>query len=239
MNCHEQVGTTYDHLWPDVTSYDQLWLVVTINHQLWYNYCIWNVLETSTSSPVINHSVICISCRCLSTQLHLILSIPIMNGLSSTNNQPCVLQTWMSVPTGPTCAATTQTVWTPWDHTAATARTDSLGTASTAQVTASHTDSPWNISLDCRSQYLFIILSEVICNDVFMCSGADSDECADNVNLCESGNCLNVPGGYRCECDMGFIPTPDGKACEGKTATETLTTLCLFLPCVHLNHNII
>uniref|UniRef100_A0A4W5K434 Fibrillin 1 n=1 Tax=Hucho hucho TaxID=62062 RepID=A0A4W5K434_9TELE len=47
-----------------------------------------------------------------------------------------------------------------------------------------------------------------------MCSGTDSDECADNVNLCESGNCLNVPGGYRCECDMGFIPTPDGKACE-------------------------
>lgn len=102
-----------------------------------------------------------------------------------------------------------------------------------------HTDSSSNISLDCRSQYLLIILSEVICNDVFMCSGTDSDECADNVNLCESGNCLNVPGGYRCECDMGFIPTPDGKACEGKTATDTLTTLCLFLPCVHLNHNII
>ncbi|XP_073320826.1 fibrillin-1 isoform X2 [Pagrus major] len=48
--------------------------------------------------------------------------------------------------------------------------------------------------------------------DGFYCS--DSDECAENGNLCESGHCLNLPGGFRCECDMGFIPTPDGKACE-------------------------
>lgn len=47
-------------------------------------------------------------------------------------------------------------------------------------------------------------------------TSADSDECADNGNLCESGHCLNLPGGYRCECDMGFFPTTDGKACEGK-----------------------
>lgn len=45
----------------------------------------------------------------------------------------------------------------------------------------------------------------------------DTDECAENVNLCESGHCLNIAGGYRCECDMGFIPTADGKACEGET----------------------
>ena len=50
----------------------------------------------------------------------------------------------------------------------------------------------------------------------FLCF-ADSDECADNGNLCESGHCLNLPGGYRCECDMGFIPALDGKACTGKT----------------------
>lgn len=49
-----------------------------------------------------------------------------------------------------------------------------------------------------------------------MITCADSDECADNSNLCESGHCLNMPGGYRCECDMGFIATTDGKACEGK-----------------------
>lgn len=43
----------------------------------------------------------------------------------------------------------------------------------------------------------------------------DFDECAENVNLCENGHCLNVAGGYRCDCDMGFIATPDGQACEG------------------------
>lgn len=57
---------------------------------------------------------------------------------------------------------------------------------------------------------------------------ADSDECADNVNLCESGHCLNVPGGYRCECDMGFYATPDGKACDGKdTLRLHAVVLCL------------
>uniref|UniRef100_A0A3Q4C0E7 Uncharacterized protein n=1 Tax=Mola mola TaxID=94237 RepID=A0A3Q4C0E7_MOLML len=48
--------------------------------------------------------------------------------------------------------------------------------------------------------------------DGFYCS--DTDECAENSNLCESGHCLNLPGGFRCECDMGFIATPDGKACD-------------------------
>ena len=45
---------------------------------------------------------------------------------------------------------------------------------------------------------------------------SDMDECADNVNLCENGHCLNaLPGGYRCECEMGFTPTEDSKACQG------------------------
>lgn len=45
------------------------------------------------------------------------------------------------------------------------------------------------------------------------------DECADNVNLCENGQCLNAPGGYRCECEMGFTPTEDSKACQGAALT--------------------
>ena len=51
--------------------------------------------------------------------------------------------------------------------------------------------------------------------NAFICSLSDMDECADNVNLCENGQCLNAPGGYRCECEMGFTPTEDSKACQG------------------------
>ncbi|MEQ2193535.1 hypothetical protein XENOCAPTIV_002402 [Xenoophorus captivus] len=52
----------------------------------------------------------------------------------------------------------------------------------------------------------------VLSNDASVCE--DMDECADNVNLCENGQCLNAPGVYRCECEMGFTPTEDSKACE-------------------------
>lgn len=44
---------------------------------------------------------------------------------------------------------------------------------------------------------------------------ADMDECAENVDLCENGQCLNVPGGYRCECEMGFTHTPNRRTCRG------------------------
>ncbi|KAF2976919.1 hypothetical protein EK904_001396 [Melospiza melodia maxima] len=63
---------------------------------------------------------------------------------------------------------------------------------------------------------------------------ADVDECADNVNLCENGQCLNAPGGYRCECEMGFNPTEDSKACQGECPGPEpllgLSGLCWHLP---------
>ncbi|TKS69600.1 Fibrillin-1 MP340 [Collichthys lucidus] len=67
--------------------------------------------------------------------------------------------------------------------------------------------------------------------DGFFCS--DSDECADNGNLCESGHCLNLPGGFRCECDMGFIPTSDGKACEDINECAD-PTICINGMCVNI-----
>lgn len=60
-------------------------------------------------------------------------------------------------------------------------------------------------------------MHSVFTDCVCVIATTDSDECADNGNLCDSGHCLNLQGGFRCECDMGFIPTSDGKACEGKT----------------------
>ena len=44
----------------------------------------------------------------------------------------------------------------------------------------------------------------------------DVDECSLNSNLCDNGQCLNYPGGYRCECDMGFAPKDNDRACVGE-----------------------
>lgn len=54
--------------------------------------------------------------------------------------------------------------------------------------------------------------------EVFL-SSTDVDECAENVNLCENGQCLNAPGAFRCECEMGFTPASDSKSCQGEAAT--------------------
>jgi len=44
----------------------------------------------------------------------------------------------------------------------------------------------------------------------------DIDECSDNPNLCENGQCLNYPGSFRCECDMGFMNRDeDDRSCIG------------------------
>ena len=44
----------------------------------------------------------------------------------------------------------------------------------------------------------------------------DVDECSLNPNLCDNGQCLNYPGGYRCECEMGFAPKDNDRTCVGK-----------------------
>jgi fibrillin 2/3 len=37
-----------------------------------------------------------------------------------------------------------------------------------------------------------------------------------NPNLCDNGQCLNYPEGYRCECDLGFAAHDGEKGCIGK-----------------------
>lgn len=122
-----------------------------------------------------------------------------------------VFQIWMSAQMGRTSATTTLSVTTPWVHTAAPAKRASPETVSTAQVrhafgTEAHAES---------------LCLPPVSDCVRLCVTADSDECAENSDLCDNGNCLNLPGGYRCECDMGFVPTVDGKACDGETARGT------------------
>jgi len=44
----------------------------------------------------------------------------------------------------------------------------------------------------------------------------DINECALNSGLCSNGRCVNIEGGYRCDCFTGFETSPDGKSCQGK-----------------------
>lgn len=53
------------------------------------------------------------------------------------------------------------------------------------------------------------------CHYLFFICYSDIDECTENAELCENGQCLNIPGGYRCDCEMGFTSTPDNRACQG------------------------
>lgn len=58
-----------------------------------------------------------------------------------------------------------------------------------------------------------------------MCT-VDVDECSINAELCSHGQCINYPGGYRCECDMGFTSTDKERTCVGMYIALLLPTHC-------------
>ena len=55
----------------------------------------------------------------------------------------------------------------------------------------------------------------------------DIDECSNDPNLCENGQCLNYPGSFRCECEMGFMHPDerDEQSCVGKPITKSNDSL--------------
>lgn len=44
----------------------------------------------------------------------------------------------------------------------------------------------------------------------------DVDECAENPDICDGGQCANVPGGHHCLCYDGFMATLDSRTCIGE-----------------------
>lgn len=44
----------------------------------------------------------------------------------------------------------------------------------------------------------------------------DIDECENNPDICDVGQCTNIPGEYRCLCYDGFMASMDMKTCIGK-----------------------
>ncbi|KAJ6664070.1 hypothetical protein lerEdw1_008285 [Lerista edwardsae] len=140
------------------------------------------------------------------TQLEVSNAVAAQVGLEMVSN----VQIWTNAPMGHTCAVHMPTAKILWDHTVAYVKKGTLGMDSRVQWPCSDNTTPCGL-LDCE----------------------DLDECSENLNLCENGQCLNAPGGYRCECDMGFLPSPDGKACEDIDEC-TLPNICVYGTCHNL-----
>ena len=45
----------------------------------------------------------------------------------------------------------------------------------------------------------------------------DIDECEDSPDICDGGQCTNIPGEYRCLCYDGFMASMDMRTCIGET----------------------
>lgn len=61
-------------------------------------------------------------------------------------------------------------------------------------------------------------------------SNQDYDECEEGVDNCdENSGCTNTPGGYMCQCDIGY--SGDGFTCEGR---YILVSFMFFFPVIYL-----
>ena len=54
----------------------------------------------------------------------------------------------------------------------------------------------------------------------------DIDECMLNPLTCGPGVCINAPGTFNCDCQVGFEPHEIMKVCMGKKKKEKISSLC-------------
>lgn len=47
------------------------------------------------------------------------------------------------------------------------------------------------------------------------------NECQ-KTGMCANGQCINIDGGYRCQCNSGFQESVDGTTCTGEWMTLLL-----------------
>lgn len=52
-------------------------------------------------------------------------------------------------------------------------------------------------------------------------SPTDINECALDPDICSSGVCENLRGGYRCICNTGYETDESGRACLGERAYQS------------------
>ena len=52
------------------------------------------------------------------------------------------------------------------------------------------------------------------CSRVLFLDNVDIDECGTGASMCtENSHCVNTPGSFNCECNVGF--QANGSLCEG------------------------
>lgn len=73
------------------------------------------------------------------------------------------------------------------------------------------------------STHLYSMRLFETCHPIFFPSTLFTDECMTGVHECDS-KCLNVPGGYNCSCETGFLLANKTK-CIGKDLRYILNSL--------------
>ena len=61
----------------------------------------------------------------------------------------------------------------------------------------------------------------------FMDFFEDVDECLENGRICQNGQCVNLPGTYRCDCRAGYELSFDKAFCFGEFVTCKILNLII------------
>lgn len=57
--------------------------------------------------------------------------------------------------------------------------------------------------------------------NVFLLFMSDIDECEETPDICDGGQCTNIPGEYHCLCYDGFMASMDMRTCIGERKNNT------------------
>lgn len=60
---------------------------------------------------------------------------------------------------------------------------------------------------------------------LFLLCLLDIDECEETPDICDGGQCTNIPGEYRCLCYDGFMASMDMRTCIGGTKNKPYNLL--------------
>ena len=86
----------------------------------------------------------------------------------------------------------------------------------------------WRNQQKCQSCRILSSANSNACFTVYWFT--DIDECLEQQNLCENGQCTNIAGSYECQCEIGYIPAEDKQSCVGEQIFVVVTPHCIIYP---------